>query len=105
MQHSCNRVTQSEFLGVIALCLLTKPAAVAFSSSCWSCSDSCSLSKSYHEVLSASSALTVATYLCAGKEIEKACQGIFPLQNTAIRKVKVLRAPKLDITKLMEVRL
>ena len=40
----------------------------------------------------------------AGKEIEKACQGIFPLQNTAIRKVKVLRAPKLDITKLMEVR-
>ncbi|KAK9830615.1 hypothetical protein WJX81_005690 [Elliptochloris bilobata] len=38
-----------------------------------------------------------------GKEIEKACQGIFPLQNTAIRKVKVLRAPKLDITKLMEV--
>lgn len=50
----------------------------------------------------------VALTLCrsdgAGKEIEKACQGIFPLQNTAIRKVKVLRAPKLDITKLMEVR-
>jgi len=40
----------------------------------------------------------------AGKEIEKACQGIYPLQNTFIRKVKILRAPKFDITKLMEVK-
>lgn len=38
-----------------------------------------------------------------GKEIEKACGGIFPLQNTHIRKVKIMKAPKLDITKLMEV--
>jgi len=38
-----------------------------------------------------------------GKEIEKSCAGIFPLQNTAVRKVKVLRAPKFDLTKLMEV--
>lgn len=38
-----------------------------------------------------------------GKEIEKATGGIFPLQNTHIRKVKILKAPKLDITKLMEV--
>ena len=38
-----------------------------------------------------------------GKEIEKACGGIFPLQNPPIRKVKILKAPKLDITKLMEV--
>ena len=35
-----------------------------------------------------------------GKDIEKACQGIYPLQNTCIRKVKVLRAPKFDITKV-----
>lgn len=41
--------------------------------------------------------------LGAGKEIEKACQGIYPLQNVHIRKVKVLRAPKFDLTKLMEV--
>ena len=42
--------------------------------------------------------------LCvAGKDIEKATQGIYPLQNTFIRKVKVLRAPKFDVTKLMEV--
>ena len=38
-----------------------------------------------------------------GKEIEKACAGIFPLQNTAVRKVKILRAPKFDHAKLMEV--
>ena len=39
----------------------------------------------------------------AGKDIEKNCQGIYPLQSVYIRKVKVLRAPKFDITKLMEV--
>mmetsp|Transcript_27394 Transcript_27394/g.87789 ORF Transcript_27394/g.87789 Transcript_27394/m.87789 type:complete len:179 (-) Transcript_27394:69-605(-) len=38
-----------------------------------------------------------------GKEIEKACAGIYPLQNTFIRKVKILKAPKFDITRLMEV--
>lgn len=38
-----------------------------------------------------------------GKEMEKACQGIYPLQNTFVRKVKVLRAPKFDLSKLMEV--
>ena len=35
--------------------------------------------------------------------MEKATQGIYPLQSTAIRKVKILRAPKFDITKLLEV--
>ena len=38
-----------------------------------------------------------------GREIEKACQGIYPLQNVFIRKAKILKAPKFDITKLMEV--
>lgn len=38
-----------------------------------------------------------------GKEIEKACGGIYPLQNAAVRKVKVLKAPKFDLVKLMEV--
>lgn len=37
-----------------------------------------------------------------GKDIEKACQGIFPLENPMIRKVKLLRKPKFDITQLME---
>ena len=29
-------------------------------------------------------------------------QGVYPLQNVMIRKVKMLKAPKTDITKLME---
>jgi len=37
-----------------------------------------------------------------GKEIEKQCQGIFPLKDVLIRKVKILKKPKFDITKLME---
>jgi len=37
-----------------------------------------------------------------GKEIEKATQGIYPLQNVFIRKVKVLKSPKLDIGKLID---
>jgi len=38
-----------------------------------------------------------------GKEIEKACHGIYPLQNVFIRKVKILRKPKFDMTKLLEI--
>jgi len=38
-----------------------------------------------------------------GKLIEKECNGIFPLSNVCIRKVKVLKAPKFDPHKLLEV--
>jgi len=37
-----------------------------------------------------------------GKEIERQTAGIYPLQNVLIRKVKMLRAPKTDIAKLLE---
>ncbi|ORX80989.1 ribosomal protein S3Ae [Basidiobolus meristosporus CBS 931.73] len=37
-----------------------------------------------------------------GREIEKACQGIYPLQNVYLHKVKILKAPKFDVGKLME---
>jgi len=37
-----------------------------------------------------------------GKEIEKHTQAIYPLQNCLIRKVKMLRAPKVDVQKLVE---
>jgi len=37
-----------------------------------------------------------------GKEIEKATLGIYPLQNVFVRKVKLLKAPKLDVGKLLE---
>ena len=31
-----------------------------------------------------------------------ACAGIFPMQNVFVRKVKVLKKPKFDLVKLME---
>merc|ERR1712166_1681549 len=37
-----------------------------------------------------------------GKEIEKQTQGIYPLKDCLVRKVKILKKPKFDITKLME---
>jgi small subunit ribosomal protein S3Ae len=37
-----------------------------------------------------------------GREIEKACRNIYPLQNVFIRKAKILKAPRLDVSKLLE---
>lgn len=37
-----------------------------------------------------------------GKDIEQAAESIFPVQNCYIRKVKVLKKPKFDVTALME---
>jgi len=38
-----------------------------------------------------------------GTTIEKECKGTYPLQNVFIRKAKIVKAPKFDLTKLMEV--
>jgi len=37
-----------------------------------------------------------------GKQIQKECGKIFPLQNVLIKKFKLLKKPKFDLTKLME---
>ena len=37
-----------------------------------------------------------------GKQITKECSKVFPLENVLIKKVKVLKKPKFDLTKLME---
>merc|ERR1712028_191627 len=37
-----------------------------------------------------------------GREIDKATQGIYPLKDVIIRKVKMLKAPKVDVSKLLE---
>jgi small subunit ribosomal protein S3Ae len=38
-----------------------------------------------------------------GKRIQKECHKIFPLEdNIMVRKVKILKKPKFDLTKLME---
>jgi small subunit ribosomal protein S3Ae len=36
-----------------------------------------------------------------GREIEKSTQGIYPLQNVHIRKVKLLKQPKFDLGALL----
>lgn len=36
------------------------------------------------------------------KQIQKECGKIFPLQNVLIKKVKMLKKPKFDLTRLME---
>lgn len=37
-----------------------------------------------------------------GKEIEAKCNSVYPLQNACIRKVKILKSPKYDVQKLLE---
>ena len=37
-----------------------------------------------------------------GKDIEKACQGIYPIKDVFIRKVKTIKTPRFDLIKLME---
>jgi small subunit ribosomal protein S3Ae len=38
-----------------------------------------------------------------GKQIRQACHGIYPLENVFIRKVKVLKTPRFDPNKLLEI--
>merc|ERR1711957_520844 len=44
---------------------------------------------------------TLITAEC-GKDIEKECHMVFPIKECYIRKVKVLKKPKFDVTALME---
>ncbi|KAF7471922.1 Hypothetical predicted protein [Marmota monax] len=37
-----------------------------------------------------------------GKDIEKACRSIYPLHDVFVRKVKMLKKPKFELGKLME---
>jgi len=37
-----------------------------------------------------------------GKEIQKKASGIYPLRDVTVRKVKIIKAPKVDVSKLME---
>jgi small subunit ribosomal protein S3Ae len=44
--------------------------------------------------------VTKLTHETIGKEIEKVCSSIYPLQNVFVRKVKLLRAPKMDAARM-----
>ena len=37
-----------------------------------------------------------------GKDIEKACQSIYPLHHVFVRKVKILKKPMFELGKLMD---
>lgn len=37
-----------------------------------------------------------------GKDIEKACSNLYPLSDVYIRKVKVVKKPRFDLAKLLE---
>jgi len=37
-----------------------------------------------------------------GKEVDKACQSVYPMHDVCIRKVKVLKKPKFDVARLLE---
>ena len=48
---------------------------------------------------------TLVPKLCMesiGARIQKECNKIYPLENTLIRKVKMIKSPKIDTVKLME---
>ncbi|ELW69852.1 40S ribosomal protein S3a [Tupaia chinensis] len=47
-------------------------------------------------------ALTLQQNDNIGKDIEKACQSIYPLHDVFVRKVKMLKKPKFELGKLME---
>jgi len=62
-------------------------------------SSSCDLKELVAKFIASSSAQAQDTI---GLRMEKACQGIFPLQNVYIRKVKIIKHPKPDTQKLLE---
>ena len=37
-----------------------------------------------------------------GREIEKAARSIYPIQNVYVHKAKILKSPKFDLSKLLE---
>lgn len=62
-------------------------------------STSCDLKELVSKLIASSSPQAQDTI---GYRIEKACQGIYPLQNVYVRKVKILKSPKFDVQKLLD---
>ena len=57
------------------------------------------------EEVSKSDLASLVTKFCTesiGARIQKECTRIYPIENTMIRKVKMLKSPKVEIAKLME---
>jgi len=110
--HVDVRTTDGYYLRIFAIAFTKKQQNQAVKSTCYAQSGQVrSIRKKMFEIMSEEAGKCdlkelvqkfIATPDTIGQEIEKKCQSIFPLQNVFIRKVKVLKKPKFDLTKLME---
>jgi len=106
------RTTDGYYLRMFAIAFTKKQSNQAAKSTCYAQSGQVrSIRKKMFEIMIEEASKCdlkelvqklIATPDSLGLEIEKKCQSIFPLQNVFIRKVKVLKKPKFDLTKLME---
>lgn len=111
--HVDVRTTDGYYLRVFAIAFTKKQTNQAVKSTCYAQSGQVrTIRKKMFDIMSEEAAKCdlkelvqkfISTPDSIGLEIEKKCQCIFPLQNVFIRKVKVLKKPKFDLMKLMEV--
>jgi len=110
--HVDVRTTDGYYLRIFAIAFTKKQSNQAVKSTCYAQSGQVrNIRKKMFEILTEEASKCdlkelvqkfIATPDSIGLEIEKKCHTIFPLQNVFIRKVKVLKKPKFDLTKLME---
>jgi small subunit ribosomal protein S3Ae len=111
--HVDVRTTDGYYLRVFAIAFTKKQTNQAVKSTCYAQAGQVrTIRKKMFDIMSEEAAKCdlkelvqkfISTPDSIGLEIEKKCQSIFPLQNVFIRKVKVLKKPKFDLMKLMEV--
>eukprot|EP01034_Spumella_vulgaris_P029407 gene29407-36459_t len=110
--HVDVRTTDGYYLRIFAIAFTKKQSNQAVKSTCYAQSGQVrNIRKKMFEIMTEEAGKCdlkelvqklIATPDIIAQEIEKKCQTIFPLQNVFIRKVKVLKKPKFDLTKLME---
>jgi len=111
--HIDVRTTDGYYLRLFAIAFTKKQSNQAVKSTCYAQAGQVrNIRKKMFEIMSEEAGKCdikefvqklISTPDSLGLEIEKKCQSIFPLQNVFIRKVKVLKKPKFDLLKLMEV--
>jgi len=110
--HVDVRTTDGYYLRIFSIAFTKKQSNQAVKSTCYAQSGQVrNIRKKMFEIMTEEASKCdlkelvqkfISTPDSLGLEIEKKCQTIFPLQNVFIRKVKVLKKPKFDLTKLME---
>jgi len=110
--HVDVRTTDGYYLRVFAIAFTKKQSNQAVKSTCYAQAGQVrNIRKKMFEIIGEEATKCdlkelvqkfISTPDSIGLEIEKKCQTVFPLQNVFIRKVKVLKKPKFDLTKFME---